>query len=347
MTEIQEPFYVSEDELKDADAMLAGVPDIEVFLPSKTIAGYRSKLYERNNPTWVKLSVAFREKWISLLSGSKLAVFLVIALHIDENGKSFPSIELISKETGYSERQVIRAIQQLEKQGLLEVTRVYLGNKVSRNFYAVKAFVSYGHTNPISYQSDKMSLAEAHQSDISNINVMSQMSPQVEPVNLSRTINNTQDKLQNQPIPSALENNEMRTKEEIMKGTEEALARNLSGTTSDYAHYPERVRPVVERVHELWNLDVPSRKSKQYGYWITGSEGVLEACGSLGISVLDDLRRDFVLYMESNGGCPPHTVSSPNSLVNSLRSKVALLRGGNNSPMWKTNGKQTQNRLGV
>jgi DNA-binding MarR family transcriptional regulator len=67
----------------------------------------------------VQLSVAFRKKQLRQLKGPILAVFLCIALHINEKGQAWPSISLIAKETGYSRDTVFKRLKGLEKMGFI------------------------------------------------------------------------------------------------------------------------------------------------------------------------------------------------------------------------------------
>lgn len=67
----------------------------------------------------VQLSVAFREKQLRQLKGPILAVFLCIALHINEKGQAWPSISLIAKETGYSRDTVFKRLKSLEGMGFI------------------------------------------------------------------------------------------------------------------------------------------------------------------------------------------------------------------------------------
>lgn len=96
---------------------------------------------------WIKLNVAFREEFLAKLKGPRLSVFLCVALHIDEDFKARPSIEKISKETGYERKAVMRAVRWLEAEGLLSVKRdtprpKQLGRKANR--YKLLHFAAYG-----------------------------------------------------------------------------------------------------------------------------------------------------------------------------------------------------------
>ena len=74
---------------------------------------------ERNAKTFVKFSVKFREQQLSQLKGPPLSIFICLALHIAENGSCFPSVSLISKETGYNRDTVFDALKKLEFMGYI------------------------------------------------------------------------------------------------------------------------------------------------------------------------------------------------------------------------------------
>ncbi|MHB1459575.1 MAG: helix-turn-helix domain-containing protein, partial [Armatimonadota bacterium] len=75
----------------------------------------------------VQLSVRFREKQLRQLKGPVLAVFVCIALHINEEGRAWPSAALIAKETGYNEDTVFSCLTNLEFMGY--ISRVQMSNK--------------------------------------------------------------------------------------------------------------------------------------------------------------------------------------------------------------------------
>jgi DNA-binding MarR family transcriptional regulator len=82
----------------------------------------------------VQLSVRFREKQLGQLKGPILAVFLCIALHINEKGQAWPSIKLIGKETGYNKDTVYKCLSSLERMGYI--------NRVQRNDRGTGKFTS-------------------------------------------------------------------------------------------------------------------------------------------------------------------------------------------------------------
>ena len=74
---------------------------------------------ETKRSTYVKFSVKFRDSQLAQLKGATLAVFVCLALHIEEDGTCFPSVNLICKETGYNRDTVFDALSKLEFRGYI------------------------------------------------------------------------------------------------------------------------------------------------------------------------------------------------------------------------------------
>ncbi len=74
---------------------------------------------EHKQTTFVKFAVAFREQQLAQLKGPPLSVFICLALHIAEDGSCFPSISLISKETGFNRDTIFNALNKLEFMGYI------------------------------------------------------------------------------------------------------------------------------------------------------------------------------------------------------------------------------------
>lgn len=74
---------------------------------------------DRIGRTYVKFSVSFREQQLAQLKGPQLAVFICLALHIEQSGTCFPSVSLISQETGYNRDTVFEALRKLEFMGYI------------------------------------------------------------------------------------------------------------------------------------------------------------------------------------------------------------------------------------
>jgi hypothetical protein len=169
-------------------------------------------------------------------------------------------------------------------------------------------------------------------------------------VNSKRDSQESQEILQPQPSLPAKEASTMATAEQYKKRTEKAMRASYENANTGYAHeYPEDVRQIVISVARLWHLPAPPRprsgKGKQYAYWLESSRALLDACAEFGAGALDLLRDDFEAYMADHGGVAPHTVSTPNSLVNSMLSKAAQLRGGNTAPMWGSKKPQARQTM--
>ena len=80
----------------------------------------------------VQLSVRFRERQLRQLKGPVLGVFLCIALHINEEGKSWPSVALIAQETGYDDDTVYKCLKRLEFMGY--VNREQINDRATGRF---------------------------------------------------------------------------------------------------------------------------------------------------------------------------------------------------------------------
>jgi len=85
---------------------------------------------------YLKINVDFRNI-LKDLKGATLAVFMTIALHMDSEMRSFPSIKRISELTGYDRKTVIKSIRYLESLGFIEKQKRYHKSTL----YIIKAFV--------------------------------------------------------------------------------------------------------------------------------------------------------------------------------------------------------------
>ncbi len=93
---------------------------------------------------YIRLKLAFRDRALRLLRGSKLSVFLCLALHVGADGVSSPGIEKIMEETDYSRQSVCTALAELVKMGfVVKMPRRHL----QADRYEVKGYAWYGR-NP-------------------------------------------------------------------------------------------------------------------------------------------------------------------------------------------------------
>jgi hypothetical protein len=93
-------------------------PTISIFRGKKWLVSDTGAQGSREE-VYVQLDVTFRNHQLAQLKGAKLAVFLCIALHINEDGICFPSVSRIVKETGYSRDTVHVALKGLETMGFI------------------------------------------------------------------------------------------------------------------------------------------------------------------------------------------------------------------------------------
>ena len=100
------------------DRLTRPEPTITIYNGSQFYLTDTGEMGQRSQVA-VQLSVRFREQQLRQLKGPILGVFLCIALHINEEGKSWPSVALIAKESGYNEDTVFKCLKRLEFRGYL------------------------------------------------------------------------------------------------------------------------------------------------------------------------------------------------------------------------------------
>jgi hypothetical protein len=111
---------------------------------ARVVSDGRGGYQVSQSQAWVKFATEFRYE-LHKFKGAKASVFLCICFHVDEHNNAFPSLDTIASETGYTTREVIDTIKELENiLGVLSVVREH--RKV--NTYHVNAFVAYGSSTP-------------------------------------------------------------------------------------------------------------------------------------------------------------------------------------------------------
>jgi DNA-binding transcriptional regulator YhcF (GntR family) len=115
MTE-QQANYVTE-----AMELLSAEPAAIIEQPRSRLV-MRDGIGEEWTVAWVKLSTAFKPH-IKEIRGAPLAVWLYVALSVNKQGVSFPSIDKMAEDTGYSRNGVMDAIKILEEKGYMKVRR--------------------------------------------------------------------------------------------------------------------------------------------------------------------------------------------------------------------------------
>ncbi len=127
-----------------------------------------------------------------------------------------------------------------------------------------------------------------------------------------------------------------KTHDEIRDDTITSLSIGREGP--DLSKYPEDVRDTIYKICTLWNLSPPSglrsgKRSTLFGYWITSTRELIEACGNLRArDVLVEVRKDFEQYMDAHKGVAPYTVGGPGSLVKVASAKAGMMREAEKRP---------------
>lgn len=159
---------------------------IEIHGPSQHVFEREGKLYEDRSDPFIKFNVNFRKEWLAKLKGAKLSVFICLALHIDEDNKSYPSIDTIMAETELSNRAIINVIKELEGMKIIKVIRER--GKVNR--YKLAPIVAYGnkpvHVGPVNLvhtiSSDTSELDDNRTCELLSPQSSHEVEPEEEPV---------------------------------------------------------------------------------------------------------------------------------------------------------------------
>ena len=88
---------------------------------------------------FIRIFAEFQESgWLAKLSPAELKILISLSLRMDENRRTYPSIERLAHDTGYSGRQVIRTLQRLEQRGLVsKESRRNQSKQFDNNLYTV------------------------------------------------------------------------------------------------------------------------------------------------------------------------------------------------------------------
>lgn len=98
----------------------------------------------------------------------------------------------------------------------------------------------------------------------------------------------------------------------------------------DFHEYPESLWPWAETLRDEWGFTLPpkphKRQKSQYSFWIMAMEELRAAAAEFGLKALAEVRKEFEDYMAKHNGLAPYTVAGPQSLLNVVTAKVAVLR---------------------
>jgi hypothetical protein len=130
-------------EVSEALELLHG-PEVETgYVDTRIHFSQDGKRYAEPGGPYIKFHVSFRSRLLRELSNPALRVFICVGLHIDHGGDCFPSVATIAKETGYKDRAVIDALNELEGLGLISRT----ARPGHSNVYSILRMFAYGMGN--------------------------------------------------------------------------------------------------------------------------------------------------------------------------------------------------------
>lgn len=269
----------------------------------------------------------FRQ-YLHLFPGARLHVLMAISLHADEQGRAFPSYDLLERETGYRRDTIARALEDLCSM-TIDSNRVLLryrvrdeaGQFTGSNRYIIfptpaeiKEFDSPESENPTlddiqSPKNPQLENATSGKSDSKLIHVKTESSIKDSPVREPE-----------QPEPESIVKNPR-----ALAALQKFEQRNAG---QDLAAWPEDCRPVLQVVTDLWGLQLPERprsgKGGQFAAWINEARALNSACGEYGTSVLYQVHADYIA--DSSQGRAPFSVARPAALVKVTQAKAAWLR---------------------
>ena len=131
---------VTKEDIEEALALLNGESSVTIEPARKRVVRHRGRMLEVEDAAFVKFSTAFKKE-LKDLGEHALKVFLYIGLSIGfETGSSHPGVRKIADETGMAQNTAIKAVQELEDKGFLEVGR----RDGASNVYTPIRYISIG-----------------------------------------------------------------------------------------------------------------------------------------------------------------------------------------------------------
>lgn len=290
----------------------------------------------------------FRE-YLHYFQGASLSVLMAISLHADEQGRAWPSYDLLEKETGYKRDAIARALNYL---CTLEIdhSRVLLRYRVrdgAGHFTGSNRYIIFPTPEELTQytagpESENQTMAEDTPESENQTMVDSQSlilpklenaevgksTLEVKPLNKVKPDSNLSTPIsENQPAlqawGSGLLGGEVKNPR-AAAALEKAAQRQTNGL--DLSNWPEDVRPWLEAVSNLWGLIPPVKPNKsggQFATWIKELRALQQACRD-SLNVLYLVHADFMADSVKIGRAP-FTVARPQALVNSAAAKVAWL----------------------
>lgn len=157
MSEVIGNYEVEENDENGIAMMNAERPAVTIESPRRTMQRRGQKMVEVEEPAYVKFSTEFKSE-LGDLDVYSLKVLIYIGLSIGyETGTAFPGVRKIAKETKMNKGTVVKAIDELEAKGFLQVWRREGGS----NTYKPALYFAIGDGVPRNRTVDELSDEDA------------------------------------------------------------------------------------------------------------------------------------------------------------------------------------------
>jgi len=303
----------------------------------KVFSGKWRGLGESQDGLGMLVDFKFREI-LCKFSGAKLAVFMCIALHSDQEGLSFPSINTISRETGYATSTVTEALNDLCKltidnhRILARTSRTKKDGSNTSNLYMI--FPSENELTEIGLSPmpetgiapiPKTGVPPIPEIEIppipnSDIPPIPEIGNEVKPLNLNinHSLSLAEAPEKSEPPEQPVHRTTAKRKGDLVDG---ALAYSRNSNDPDVSAFPEELQPILKEFCRLWSLQPPKpdrTKGGPYANWILQGRMLKEALGEFGAAALPAVYEAWKKFK--------YDVGQPRSILNSARSTTGKLR---------------------
>lgn len=270
--------------------------------------------------------------WDLDLPPQEKLVLQAYADHADHNGRNiYPSINLIARKTGYSERHVQRMTRILEDKGLLLLEGNEKGGRSQTRIYYIPLDEKGDILSPFNLKRVTSETKRVTSTTLKGDSGVTRI------IN-NHHINHQSEEIEKEEPMDDYQRKVAAYKERIIRAMQRGAERyqDIIGKI-DVSQYPPDVQEITFTFAVLWNMRTPAMPRKRTekspaSHWIVGARELQDSCGEFGLEALYDYRRYFEEYMQSHNGIAPHRVNSPASLVNVIRGHTATMRETKSHP---------------
>jgi hypothetical protein len=323
----------------------------------KVFSGDWRGLGSNDKEPFMLMAFKFRDI-IHLFKKAKLSVFLVLILHSDKEGLSFPSYDLLEKETGYNRSTIARALDELCEMKIdgKRVLMRYRERNENGMFVGSNRYRIFPTENEIEEEADPQLQNATPNQDQSTVAKCNYGTPEnhscKNQLSQNATISINHNLSINQLNTNCAESTDAveKTSEELWEEIERnspfkkgdfletvklpppksgdeldgmIYFSNLSKGV-DVSHYPEDIQPVLLEIFKFWKILPPGNEKdkgtrSQKALWIKEARALLRTFGEFGFKVLYEVFREWNKEKRL-------TISRPGSLINLCTAKAGLMR---------------------